>query len=163
MADDLDARLTKAGPGPTPSPDGGDGAGDDYLERRTLRRGSAGWLLLTGLGVAYVVSGDFSGWNVGLSKGGFGGLAIATVLMGAMYACLVFSSPNSPPSCPPRAAATASPGARWAPGAASSPVPPSSSSTSSPRPRSSSSSATTSNPSACSDSPPAGPSTSAAS
>ncbi|MFF6883323.1 ethanolamine permease [Streptomyces sp. NPDC012421] len=65
--------------------------GDDYLERRTLRRGSAGWLLLTGLGVAYVVSGDFSGWNIGLAEGGFGGLAIAMVLMGAMYACLVFS------------------------------------------------------------------------
>ncbi|MFF9852024.1 ethanolamine permease [Streptomyces litmocidini] len=64
---------------------------DDYLERRALRRGSAGWLLLTGLGVAYVVSGDFSGWNIGLSKGGFGGLAVATVLMGAMYACLVFA------------------------------------------------------------------------
>ncbi|KMO97217.1 ethanolamine transporter [Streptomyces roseus] len=61
------------------------------MERRTLRRGSAGWLLLTGLGVAYVVSGDFSGWNVGLAQGGFGGLAIATALMGAMYACLVFS------------------------------------------------------------------------
>ncbi|MFD5427393.1 ethanolamine permease [Streptomyces sp. NPDC127084] len=64
---------------------------DDYLQRRTLRRGSAGWLLLTGLGVAYVVSGDFSGWNIGLSKGGFGGLAVATVLMGVMYACLVFA------------------------------------------------------------------------
>ncbi|MBB4985576.1 MULTISPECIES: ethanolamine permease [Streptomyces] len=64
---------------------------DDYLERRALRRGSAGWLLLTGLGVAYVVSGDYSGWNIGLSKGGFGGLAVATVLMGAMYACLVFA------------------------------------------------------------------------
>ncbi|MEV4916992.1 ethanolamine permease [Streptomyces tirandamycinicus] len=64
---------------------------DNYLERRTLRRGSAGWLLLTGLGVAYVVSGDFSGWNIGLSKGGFGGLAAATVLMGVMYACLVFA------------------------------------------------------------------------
>ncbi|MBT2459750.1 ethanolamine permease [Streptomyces sp. ISL-86] len=74
-------------PEPTKSPEGGDG----YLERRTLRRGSAGWLLLTGLGVAYVVSGDFSGWNVGLAQGGFGGLAVATVLMGAMYACLVFS------------------------------------------------------------------------
>ncbi|MEU3725793.1 ethanolamine permease [Streptomyces sp. NPDC031705] len=71
-----------------PSPGDSDAA---YLERRSLRRGSAGWLLLTGLGVAYVVSGDFSGWNVGLDKGGFGGLAIATVLMGAMYACLVFS------------------------------------------------------------------------
>ncbi|MFI6643238.1 ethanolamine permease [Streptomyces sp. NPDC050504] len=64
---------------------------DAYLNRRTLRRGSAGWLLLTGLGVAYVVSGDFSGWNVGLAEGGFGGLAIATVLMGTMYACLVFA------------------------------------------------------------------------
>ncbi|WP_309056588.1 amino acid permease, partial [Streptomyces sp.] len=64
---------------------------DDYLARRSLRRGSAGWLLLTGLGVAYVVSGDFSGWNIGLSKGGFGGLAVATVLMGVMYACLVFA------------------------------------------------------------------------
>ncbi|WP_329345615.1 ethanolamine permease [Streptomyces microflavus] len=62
-----------------------------YLHRRTLRRGSAGWLLLTGLGVAYVVSGDFSGWNIGLSKGGFGGLAVAMVLMGVMYACLVFA------------------------------------------------------------------------
>lgn len=64
---------------------------DEYLHRRTLRRGSAGWLLLTGLGVAYVVSGDYSGWNIGLSKGGFGGLAVATVLMGLMYACLVFA------------------------------------------------------------------------
>ncbi|MEV2254632.1 ethanolamine permease [Streptomyces sp. NPDC050147] len=64
---------------------------DDYLERRTLRRGSAGWLLLTGLGVAYVVSGDFSGWNFGLAEGGFGGLGIAMALMGVMYACMVFS------------------------------------------------------------------------
>lgn len=64
---------------------------DDYLERRALRRGSAGWLLLTGLGVAYVVSGDFSGWNFGLAEGGFGGLGIAMALMGVMYACMVFS------------------------------------------------------------------------
>ncbi|KPI03465.1 ethanolamine transporter [Actinobacteria bacterium OV450] len=85
MADDTEARLA-AVPEPTT-----DTEGDGYLERRTLRRGSAGWLLLTGLGVAYVVSGDFSGWNVGLAQGGFGGLAIATALMGAMYACLVFS------------------------------------------------------------------------
>ncbi|MFE9645785.1 ethanolamine permease [Streptomyces sp. NPDC006365] len=64
---------------------------DDYLERRSLRRGSAGWLLLTGLGVAYVVSGDYSGWNFGLAEGGFGGLAIAMVLMGLMYICMVFA------------------------------------------------------------------------
>lgn len=65
--------------------------GEEYLQRRTLRRGSAGWLLLTGLGVAYVVSGDYAGWNFGLAEGGFGGLAIATVLMGLMYTCMVFS------------------------------------------------------------------------
>ncbi|WP_199548765.1 ethanolamine permease [Streptomyces sp. N35] len=74
--------------GTTPPPKDTD---DDYLKRRALRRGSAGWLLLTGLGVAYVVSGDFSGWNFGLAEGGFGGLAIATVLMGLMYVCMVFS------------------------------------------------------------------------
>ncbi|MGK5543682.1 ethanolamine permease [Streptomyces sp. URMC 127] len=63
----------------------------DYLEKRTLRRGSAGPLLLTGLGVAYVVSGDFSGWNFGLAHGGFGGLAVAAALMGLMYTCMVFA------------------------------------------------------------------------
>ncbi|MBB4895025.1 ethanolamine permease [Streptomyces olivoverticillatus] len=63
----------------------------DYLEKRTLRRGSAGPLLLTGLGVAYVVSGDYSGWNFGLAHGGFGGLAVAAVLMGLMYTCMVFA------------------------------------------------------------------------
>ncbi|MEV3992287.1 ethanolamine permease [Streptomyces sp. NPDC049837] len=66
-------------------------AADDYLKRRALRQGSAGWLLLTGLGVGYVVSGDYAGWNMGLQEGGFGGLAIATVLMGVMYACLVYA------------------------------------------------------------------------
>ncbi|RPK66597.1 putative amino acid permease YhdG [Streptomyces sp. ADI96-15] len=79
-------------PGDSPgTPPEAGGAPDGYLERRALRRGSAGWLLLTGLGVAYVVSGDFSGWNFGLAEGGFGGLAIATVLMGIMYGCMVFS------------------------------------------------------------------------
>ncbi|MER0244753.1 ethanolamine permease [Streptomyces sp. HSW2009] len=70
-----------------------DGTSDDqrYLERRTLRRGTAGPVLLTGLGVAYVVSGDFSGWNAGLTEGGFGGLAVAAARMGLMYTCLVFS------------------------------------------------------------------------
>ncbi|WP_030894659.1 ethanolamine permease [Streptomyces sp. NRRL F-5053] len=81
--------------GRTAPPGRADGAPSDadaaYLERRTLRRGSAGPLLLTGLGVAYVVSGDYSGWNAGLAEGGFGGLAIAAVLMGVMYTCMVFS------------------------------------------------------------------------
>ncbi|MFE6780578.1 ethanolamine permease, partial [Streptomyces sp. NPDC057676] len=84
------ARAAADGTGAEP----GDPAAADptaYLERRALRGGSAGPLLLTGLGVAYVVSGDFSGWNAGLSEGGFGGLAIAAALMGLMYTCLVLS------------------------------------------------------------------------
>ncbi|QDY75955.1 ethanolamine permease [Streptomyces qinzhouensis] len=83
--------TTQTNTPPEPAPSGRAPADDGYLGRRMLRRGSAGPLLLTGLGVAYVVSGDFSGWNIGLAKGGFGGLAIATVLMGVMYACLVFA------------------------------------------------------------------------
>ena len=65
--------------------------GDDYLEQRQLKQGAAGWVLLAGLGVAYVISGDFAGWNFGLAEGGWGGLLIATVLMGTMYTCMVFA------------------------------------------------------------------------
>ncbi|WAP51279.1 ethanolamine permease [Arthrobacter sp. ATA002] len=61
-----------------------------YMDHRQLKRGAAGWILLAGLGVAYVISGDFSGWNLGLAQGGWGGLLIAFVLMGIMYTCMVF-------------------------------------------------------------------------
>ncbi|HYO37221.1 MAG TPA: ethanolamine permease [Geodermatophilus sp.] len=61
-----------------------------YLERRRLRTGTAGWLLLAGLGVSAVISGDYAGWNFGLAQGGFGGLLIATVLMAVMYTAMVF-------------------------------------------------------------------------
>ena len=61
----------------------------DYLEKRQLKKGTAGWVLLAGLGVSYVVSGDYSGWNFGLAEGGFGGLAIAAVLIAGMYLALV--------------------------------------------------------------------------
>lgn len=64
--------------------------GADYMENRQLKRGAAGWVLLAGLGVAYVISGDFSGWNIGLAEGGWGGLLIAFVLMAVMYTCMVF-------------------------------------------------------------------------
>lgn len=45
-----------------------------YLEDRALAKGAAGWVLLAGLGVSFVISGDFAGWNFGLQQGGFGGL-----------------------------------------------------------------------------------------
>ena len=65
--------------------------GSDYHEKRQLQKGAAGWVLLAGLGVAYVISGDFAGWNFGLAEGGWGGLLIATILMGTMYTCMVFA------------------------------------------------------------------------
>ena len=63
----------------------------DYLAARQLRKGAAGWVLLAGLGVSYVISGDYAGWNLGLGHGGFGGMLIAMVIMGAMYLCMVLS------------------------------------------------------------------------
>ena len=64
---------------------------DSYLDSRQLKRGAAGWVLLAGLGVSYVISGDFAGWNFGLAEGGFGGLLIATLIVGTMYTCMVLS------------------------------------------------------------------------
>jgi len=64
---------------------------EDYLERRQLRQGAAGWILLASLGVSYVISGDFAGWNFGLDRGGFGGMLIATVAMALMYVAKVLS------------------------------------------------------------------------
>ena len=61
----------------------------DYLAKRTLKQGTAGWLLLAGLGVGYVISGDYSGWNFGLAEGGFGGLLIAGMVIAGMYLAMV--------------------------------------------------------------------------
>lgn len=63
----------------------------DYLAKRQLKRGTAGWILLAGLGVSYVISGDFAGWNFGLAEAGWGGFAIAAALMAVMYLALVLS------------------------------------------------------------------------
>lgn len=63
---------------------------DSYLQKRQLKR-SAGWILLWALGVGAVISGEFSGWNLGLAAGGFWGLAIATVMMATMYVCMVYA------------------------------------------------------------------------
>ncbi|OBA67895.1 ethanolamine permease [Gordonia sp. 852002-10350_SCH5691597] len=65
------------------------GGSADYLDKRRLKTGTAGWVLLAGLGVSYVISGDYSGWNFGLEQGGFGGLAIAAVIIAAMYFAMV--------------------------------------------------------------------------
>jgi ethanolamine permease len=63
--------------------------GDEYLKQRSLKK-SAGWILLWALGVGAVISGDYFGWSYGIGVAGFGGLAIATLLMAVMYVCMVF-------------------------------------------------------------------------
>jgi ethanolamine permease len=61
----------------------------DYFARRGLRR-YAGVASLWALGVGAVISGHYSGWNLGLMAGGWGGLVLATVVIAAMYLGLVF-------------------------------------------------------------------------
>ena len=47
--------------------------------------------MLWGLGVGYVISGMYFGWNLGLEKGGTLGLAIATLFIILMYLAFTFS------------------------------------------------------------------------
>ena len=72
---------------------------DEYFEKRTLRR-HARVLHLWALGVAAVISGDFFGWNFGLTAGGFSGMLTALVIMTAMYAGLCFSIAEMSPALP---------------------------------------------------------------
>jgi len=50
-----------------------------------------GPLTLWGLGVGYVISGEYFGWNLGLPAGGSIGLLIAFVVVTTMYVAFVFS------------------------------------------------------------------------
>lgn len=61
-----------------------------YFEKRKLKR-SAGFWGIWGIGVAAVISGEFSGWNFGTDTAGFGGMAIATVIVIVMYFTMLFS------------------------------------------------------------------------
>lgn len=64
--------------------------GDGYFEKRTLRR-TAGFWGIWGIGIAAVISGDFSGWNFGIGAAGWGGLGVATLLICVMYLGMVCS------------------------------------------------------------------------
>ena len=61
-----------------------------YFEKRGLRRHAGAWSLWA-LGVAAVISGDFSGWNLGIGEAGWGGMLVATVVIGLMYLLMVYS------------------------------------------------------------------------
>jgi ethanolamine permease len=74
-------------------------AGGDYFAKRALRRHAGVWSLWA-LGVAAVISGEFSGWNFGLGAGGFGGLLVATVIIAVMYFGLCYSIAEMSPAQP---------------------------------------------------------------
>jgi ethanolamine permease len=75
-----------------------------YFEKRGLKR-YAGVASLWALGVGAVISGHFSGWNLGLASGGWGGMLIAAVLIAIMYLGLVFSIAEMSPALPHTGAA----------------------------------------------------------
>ena len=112
----------RASPTPTPT--------EGYFDKRGLTR-AAGFWGLWGLGVAAVISGDFSGWNFGIGGAGWGGFLIATAVVTLMY---VFDDRQHRRdvggACRTPAAPTRSRGRRWARGAGSSPAWPRRSSTS---------------------------------
>ncbi|MGQ0656911.1 MAG: amino acid permease [Chromatiales bacterium] len=74
-------------------------AGREYFSKRELRKHARVWSLWA-LGVGAVISGEFSGWNLGLAPGGFGGLFWATVLIGIMYVGLCYSIAEMSPALP---------------------------------------------------------------
>jgi ethanolamine permease len=73
--------------------------GEGYFEQRGLRRHAGVWSLWA-LGVGAVISGDYYGWNFGLSTGGFGGLLIATGIIAIMYYGLTYSIAEMSPALP---------------------------------------------------------------
>jgi ethanolamine permease len=70
-----------------------------YFEDRQLRR-HAGVFYLWALGVAAVISGEFSGWNLGFAVGGWGGMFLGAVLITLMYLGLTYSIAEMSPALP---------------------------------------------------------------
>lgn len=60
------------------------------MSEQQLKKTLGPWMLW-GLGVGYVISGMYFGWNLGLEKGGTYGLALATFFIIIMYLCFTFS------------------------------------------------------------------------
>jgi ethanolamine permease len=65
-------------------------ADQTYFEKRGLTRHAGAWSLWA-LGVAAVISGDFSGWNLGIGEAGWGGMLVATIIIGVMYLFMIYS------------------------------------------------------------------------
>lgn len=71
----------------------------EYFQKRQLKRHAGVWSLWA-LGVGAVISGDFFGWNFGLSVGGFGGLLMATGIVALMYLGICYSIAEMSPAMP---------------------------------------------------------------
>jgi ethanolamine permease len=67
------------------------GAGGPVVPGGPALSRSLGPFMLWGLGVGYVISGMYFGWNLGLAEGGTGGLAIATAGVILLYITFTFS------------------------------------------------------------------------
>ena len=74
-----------------------------YFEKRGLRRYAGVWSLWA-LGVGAVISGHFSGWNLGLTNG-WGSMLVATIIIAVMYLGLTFSLAELSPALPHTGAA----------------------------------------------------------
>lgn len=70
----------------------------EFFEKRQLRRYARVWSLWA-LGVGAVISGHYSGWNLGLA-GGFGGMLVALLMISLMYWGLCFSLAELSPAMP---------------------------------------------------------------
>jgi ethanolamine permease len=77
--------------------------GKEYFEQRGLRRYAKVWSLWA-LGVGGVISGHYSGWNLGLANG-FGSMLFALLVIAAMYWGLIFSLAEMSPALPHTGAA----------------------------------------------------------
>jgi ethanolamine permease len=72
---------------------------EGYFDQRELRR-HAGVFSLWALGVAAVISGDFSGWNLGFAVGGWGGMFVGAIIITIMYLGLTYSIAEMSPALP---------------------------------------------------------------
>ncbi len=77
--------------------------GADYFEKRGLKRYAKVWSLWA-LGVGAVISGHYSGWNLGMTNG-FGSMLVALFIIAAMYWGLIFSLAEMSPALPHTGAA----------------------------------------------------------
>lgn len=75
-----------------------------YFEQRALKRHARVWSLWA-LGVGAVISGQFSGWNLGFATAGWGGMLLAAAIIAVMYLGLTFCIAEMSPALPHTGAA----------------------------------------------------------